>query len=336
MSEKTTHHKPYRSFFWPVILLGAGVIWLLTNLNIIPSENLWILFRLWPVLIIMAGLDVLFARRLPLVGALLGLLVLAGVVYLLLSGANLGIEAAPEAQSETFQVEVGNTESVAFDLNLSVQPAHVHVLTDSTNLLDAQINHRGEIDFTVSGAEDKQIRLAQTGFPAWFTWVLPDEEGQALTWEIGLSPEVPFSLDVDASTGASRLDLVGVQLERFNFDGSTGASTILLPASSEGYDVTIEASTGQLDLILPAESNLTLRLDGSTGRITVDAPENAAVQVKVLDGGTGDLQLPERFEKVSGLEGRDEGIYQTPDFEGADYQLIIIIENISTGNILFQ
>lgn len=335
MSENQTH-KPYRSFFWPVILVGAGVIWLLANLNVIPTENLWLLFRLWPVLIIMAGLDVIFARRLPLVGALLGLLIIAGVIYILLSGASLGIETAPEIRTESFVVEVGNTSSVNFDLNLSVQESSIHVLTDSANLLEADIGYVGEIDLTVSGAEEKQIKLEQTGFPAWFTWLLPEIQGEELFWDIGLSPEVPFSLDVDASTGDSEFDLAGVQMESFRYDGSTGNSTIILPASAEGYDVYIEGSTGNLDLVLPAESNLTIRLDGSTGKITLDIPEGAAVQVKVLDGGTGDLQTPERFEKVSGLDGRDEGIYETPGFENADYQLVVIVENISTGHIILK
>ncbi len=335
MSENQ-NHKPYRSFFWPVILVGAGVIWLLANLDIIPTENLWLLFRLWPVLIIVAGLDVIFARRLPLVGALLGLLVVAGVVYILLSGASLGIETAPEVRTESFVVEIGNTSSVNFDLNLSVQETSVHVLNDSANLVEANIGYVGEMDLTISGAEQKQIKLEQTGFPAWVSWILPEIQGEELFWDIGLSPEVPFSLDVDASTGDSEFDLANIQLENFRYDGSTGNSIIILPASIEGYDVIIKGSTGSLDLVLPAESNLTIRLDGSTGKITLDVPENAAVQVKVLDGGTGDLQTPEHFEKVSGLSGRDEGIYQTPGFENADYQLVIIVENISTGHIVIK
>jgi len=46
MSSKKYSHNAYRSFFWPVILIGVGVIWLLSNLNLIPGDNLWILIRL--------------------------------------------------------------------------------------------------------------------------------------------------------------------------------------------------------------------------------------------------------------------------------------------------
>ncbi len=94
MAGKKSNRTSTVSFFWPIIMMGAGVIWLLTTLNIIPTEDLWILSRLWPVLLIVAGLDVLFARQLPWVGALLALLVIAGVVILLLNGGALNLEGS--------------------------------------------------------------------------------------------------------------------------------------------------------------------------------------------------------------------------------------------------
>lgn len=333
MSQNQYTQKIYRSFFWPVILLGAGVIWLLSNLKIIPTENLWLLLRLWPVLLIMAGLDVLFARRLPLIGALLGLLVLAGVVFILLNGDDLGLKRDIEPRTESFSVEVGESTSVDLDLSLSVQETSVSVLQNSSNLFEAEIGHIGEIKFNVVGTGDKHIDLAQVGVESWFSWVLPDVEGKELIWDIGLSPQVPFDLDVNASTGSTELDLAGMQLERFRYDASTGSSTIILPASTEGYDTHIDCSTGSMQIVFPAESNLTARLDGSTGRIVLDVPESAAVQVDVKDGGTGALRLPADMVKVSGGENGDEGVYQTPNFESATYQLVIIIEDIGTGSI---
>jgi hypothetical protein len=336
MSQNKNIRKPYRSFFWPVVLLGAGVIWLLSNLKLIPTENLWILLRLWPVLLVVVGLDMLFARRLPLVGVMLGLLVIAGVVFILLNGSALGLERDIKPQTKFFSVEVSDTTSVDFDLDLSLQDTTVSVLQVSSNLFEAEIGHVGEIEFSVLGTDKKHIDLAQVGVESWFSWLLPDVEGEELVWDIGLSPEVPFDLDVDASTGSTELDLLGIQLERFRYDASTGSSTIILPASAEGYDTHIECSTGSMEIVFPAESNLTVRLDGSTGHILLDVPEGAAVQVDVKDGGTGGLQLPAEMVKVSGRENRDEGIYQTPDFEGAAYQLVIIIEDIGTGNIVLR
>ena len=330
------NQKPYRSFFWPIILLGTGIIWLLVNLNIIPSESLWMLLQLWPVLIIVAGLDVLFARRWPLLGALLGLLVIGGVVYVLLNGAALGLEGKPKPQMESFVVAVGETQQVSLDLDLSIQDTFVTVLQDSENLMEAEIGSYGEVEFAVTGDQEKNIRLAQFGAIAGLPFLLSDRDSEELNWGIRLSSEVPFSLMVDASTGASELDLAELQLENLAFDGGTGSSKITLPPSPEGYDVFLEGSTGGLRVNLPDEGRLTLRLDGSTGEIVLVISRDAPLQIEVIEGGTGNLVLPDWISKVEGREGRDEGLYQTESFESAENQLLVIVEDIGTGNIIVE
>ncbi|MHB1357544.1 MAG: LiaI-LiaF-like domain-containing protein, partial [Anaerolineae bacterium] len=67
------HNSGYRSFFWPVVLIGIGVIWLLVNLNVLTTASIAVLVRFWPVVLILIGLDIIFARRYAVIGALLGL-----------------------------------------------------------------------------------------------------------------------------------------------------------------------------------------------------------------------------------------------------------------------
>lgn len=336
MSEHHSHVKHYRSFFWPIVMIGTGVIWLLHNLNMIPTENLWILLRLWPVLIIMAGLDILFARRFALIGALLGLLLIAGVVYVLLLGETLNFVASPVPQTETFSVEVGKATAADLNLELALQETYLHGLSDSNDLFLAKIAHIAAIDFDVSGETTQEISLRQVGSESWYNWFLPQANGEALLWDIGLNPDVPFDIYVDGSTAQSELDLSGVKVSDLEYDGGTGASTIILPASKEGYETRIESGTGAVHVALPEESNLTVWLDSGTGQVVFEAPEDAAVQIEVRSGGTGNLQTPAWITKVSGEAGRDEGFYQSEGFEEAEYQLMIIVEDIGTGNIIIK
>ncbi len=71
-----------RDLFWPVLFVGFGVLWLLVNLKRLPFDNLGVLIGLWPVLLVAAGLDLLVGRRWPVVGALLGAAVVAGLVWM--------------------------------------------------------------------------------------------------------------------------------------------------------------------------------------------------------------------------------------------------------------
>jgi len=51
------------SLFWPVVLIGAGVILLLRNLGVLQNFDLQTLLRLWPLILVVIGLDLIFGRR---------------------------------------------------------------------------------------------------------------------------------------------------------------------------------------------------------------------------------------------------------------------------------
>ena len=71
-----------RSLVGPVILIGFGVILLLNNLGLL-SWTIWdTLFRLWPVILIAIGLDILIGRR-----SLWGSLLSAALVLAIFGGA---------------------------------------------------------------------------------------------------------------------------------------------------------------------------------------------------------------------------------------------------------
>lgn len=325
-----------RSLFWPIMLIGAGAIWLMYNLNMIPPENLWILLRLWPILIILGGINILFSRRLAIVGAILGLVVMAGAAYILMYGDELDFISSPQPKVELFSVEKDNATSANLNLDLSLQETILSGLADSDPLFLAEIGHMGDIDFDVTGDVEKTISLRQTGWESGYQWLESKIEGEDMTWDIGLNPKIPFDLTIDSSLGKTELNLSEILLSNFEFDGGTGSSTIILPASREGYDTRIEGGTGMISVVLPEDSNLTIYVDGSTGEISFDVPENAAVKVEVQNGGTGDLHSPLWLTKISGEMDRDEGIYQTDDFQDAQYQITIIVEDIGTGNIIIK
>src|SRR5918912_1045919 len=78
----------------PVVLIFIGTVFLLQNLGYLPP-NAWVnLWRLWPLVLVLGGLELLFAGRLPwLIMAILAVAILvAGVLTL---GPSTPVAAPP-------------------------------------------------------------------------------------------------------------------------------------------------------------------------------------------------------------------------------------------------
>jgi hypothetical protein len=88
-----------RSLFAPVVLIAAGVFFLLDNLGMVADLDWPAALRFWPLLLIFLGLNVLVTQLRPPLGSFLSLLVALAAVgvfgYLLLAGS-------PDSAMRTF------------------------------------------------------------------------------------------------------------------------------------------------------------------------------------------------------------------------------------------
>lgn len=83
------HHK---SLFWPVLLVGLGVLLLLVNLGVLPGTNRQYLVTYWPVILILWGVDGLWKRD----GIVWSLAILGlGTIFLLGNLEYFSIRALP-------------------------------------------------------------------------------------------------------------------------------------------------------------------------------------------------------------------------------------------------
>lgn len=332
------HHRQYRSIFWPIVLLGVGAVWLLSNLGYIHNIDIGFLIRLWPVLLIVIGLDILFGRVAPWISAILGLAVIAGLVAVLIYAPSLGFSRPVTLTSEQLSEPLGDATSAIVDLRLSLEPVDVLTLDPgSPNLIEANMRHYGKAFLTTSGGAQKKVVLGSEGSGTnnnWYDWPLFSTTSDADNfWHVYLNGQIPLDLSVDASLGSSELDLSGLKLTDLNIDTSMGSMIVTLPVSAEAYAVDINGSAGSLEMTLPENTNLTLHYDGSAGSAEFILPSNQALRVEVLDGGLGSVNLPSHLVRVSGSVDAQEGVWEVTDFDSATYKILIIISHVGPGSI---
>ncbi|HUD20568.1 MAG TPA: DUF5668 domain-containing protein [Candidatus Saccharimonadales bacterium] len=88
------HHRHHHSFVWAFILIALGMIFLFNNFGLLPWGVWDTLWRLWPVLLIIWGLQTIFGRSWwgQLIVAILTLALLAAVIAFIMSTYNVTLD----------------------------------------------------------------------------------------------------------------------------------------------------------------------------------------------------------------------------------------------------
>lgn len=238
----------------------------------------------------------------------------------------LGVEE--EVKTAHFSEPVGGASSATVRLDFAAGKMIVHPLTDSDNLIEADVRYFGEMEFKVSGEGDKSVRLGQKNLPSVLA-PIKDLLGAIknhddLRWDIGLSQHVPLDLNIHAGVGVAKLDLSDLQLKRLKIDNGVGETQLTLPVMPAAYNVEINSGVGETTINVPDGAVVHMKVNGGVGSVKIRLPESAAARVDV-QGGIGSSKLPSRFTRVKG--GSDfmgnSGIWETAGFALSSQQVTI-------------
>ncbi|HVN54582.1 MAG TPA: DUF4097 family beta strand repeat-containing protein [Anaerolineaceae bacterium] len=318
----------YRSLFWPVVLIGIGVIWLLGALGLLPVNSLATLARLWPLILIAIGLDLLVGRRSPAIGGLIGLLVVGIAAAVLLAAPALRLPQSPGVRLDRYTEPVGQAASATVSLHLGSSPTTLSALRDSGNLVDAEIRHVGAIHFRASGDREKTISLDETNEGVNFMFGVFEN----LYWKVGLSPAVPLTLNLNSGSGSVDGDLKSLKLVKLSLDTGSGSMNLTLPESVQAYTVDAATGSGSIDLALPASTPLALRLDTGSGSVNVRLAPGTEARIEVQHSGSGSVNLPSGWTQVSRGQG-DEGVWETQGYAQSTHRVLIQIADLGSGSI---
>jgi hypothetical protein len=84
-----------RSLFGPLLLIAAGILWLLIKQGNVSSSNLWALTHIWPFLLIAAGLGLILRPYWSYTSILLDVAIIGGAVGAILYAPQMGWDNPP-------------------------------------------------------------------------------------------------------------------------------------------------------------------------------------------------------------------------------------------------
>ena len=297
------------SVFWPLMFISAGIMLLLSNLGYLPWESWGVLWRLWPLLIIALGIDLLIGHRSVLgaiVSAVLILVLISVIVLVALFAQNIPglsdwIEPL-EFRNEHVEYSLAGVEQATVYVDWTSVPGYLSALEDSPNLIEGDLDYLGELIFEGSvrgGRADVKLDSRVTG--NWFgAWPFGDQSDKR--WDVGLSPDAPLDLTLDAGSGPCDFDLAGLQVS----------------------SLVLDVGSGPVDLVLPSGGTFEARIDGGSGPLAIVLPRGVGARV-VLDSGSGPFSPDERFELARGKSSGD-GTWETDKYRTAQHTITLEID----------
>ncbi len=266
---KVTVRRRAGGFVLPLLLVATGIGLLLNNLGIL-GWNVWnAIIRLWPILLIAVGLDLMIGRstRRWWPAVLVLMVILIGAFFALLETSEQMTAERPFSQelNGVTQAEVSLIcSSCSLQLGDSSTPG---MLIEGTVVLGwrESLSH----SYMIAG-EKGEFTLASQQLPA----PLLSPKAADKPWRFRLTPNIPLHLRVEIEEGTAALNL-----ERLNL-----------------VDLDIRTGRGESTIILPRNGRLEARISGGGSDMTIEVPRGVGLRVFV-EAGTNDVHLPIGYER---------------------------------------
>ncbi|MFN2290260.1 MAG: LiaI-LiaF-like domain-containing protein [Anaerolineae bacterium] len=275
------------SIFGPLLVITIGVILLLNTMGILDWSIWWQLLRLWPILLVAAGLDLLIGRR-----SFLGSLV-AAILIMAILGLAVWFVVSDTVELGTFTTEqirqpLGEATRAQVIIDPGVGVLQVEALPEAANLVEGEVHltsgERIEQDFSVIGGQATyELRTAERSFGP-FNWSWSDRR----VWDLGFSPRPTLALEADLGAGEAILDLTSLTVSNLRVD----------------------VGLGRLEITLPAEGQLEGNLEGAIGQTLIIVPQGMAVRIQA-DTGLAGRDIPAGWQQ-------DGDVISSPGYDTAE------------------
>jgi hypothetical protein len=297
------HRRP--SIVGPLILIVVGGVFLLENAGMLPRNTWQSLWRLWPVVLVLVGLELLVGQRIPWVTLLgLAIVVLAlGVAASTYTGFQG--PAGAETRGRTIETALDGARQAAVTVRFGAGELKVGPMASGEPNRLASMTYDGpEAEglrpiYTVHGDTGRlEYRLdGWRGGPPNFGPFFGTNPNNT-RMEVSLNRDVPIStLTVQGGAADAELDLR--ELRVTNLDLAIGAATteVRLPSSIR-----------------------TVHVSGGAATITLHVPDNLAASI-THRGGLSALEVNEnRFPPAASNR------YQSPNYDQATERVDIQLE----------
>ncbi len=253
-----------RSYFWPAILILTGVVALVAETGAISGERLLRLADLWPVILIVIGLELMNRRVLQgpirdLATALIVLLAVGGAVaYIAVRGP-----VSDTTQTMDTSSAVGSLNQATLDVNAGAMTMTV-AGSDSlgSDLYRAHIEYSGTKPAISLDRSTGNLRIFKSDDFALFA-------SRRFVLDLQLNSAVSWSISANSGASNDTLKLSTVKVGSITINAGASRADITLGRPTGIVPISVEGGAITLRLHRPSGSEAFVHVSG--GAVTLDA-----------------------------------------------------------------
>jgi hypothetical protein len=258
-----------RGLLFPLIVIAIGVLVLLANLGVLSSEALQRLGDLWPLLLVILGLQLILNHTLPRQQATVAGLAATAVIII---GAVAFAVWAPPGQLGSHHADSSQAlgGQSAGTLEVSYATASMDVRTGGLDkaMYQAHIDYpAGENPPTISLDQPSgTVTISQNGNISPFRLFGSNQRHLSVT----LNNRIPWTIRVSGGASNVHLDLRELQLSRLEISGGVSDANVQLglPKGTEG--IQMSGGVSNLSLRLPSKAQWNLSASGGVSNLRIN------------------------------------------------------------------
>ena len=272
-----------KTFVGPAILITLGIVFLLNNFEILPWDIWLSLWKFWPVVLILVGVEILLGKN----ASIKTFVILGGLIFLVPIFLSYNPFTNNPLNTDKIRVEESLGTSTKAKINFDFPTSNLKI---SALDADSAFLAEGDITYSEAAKEPEVEKLDESGqtiinLSQAFEGKLPFISNLKTVLDIFLSQKIPLEIFIKTGASSINIDLSSLRIEYLEIN--SGASNIGIKLT-EDFGQKIFIKTG-------------------ASTISIEIPENLAAKI-IVDSQVKSVNAADRFKKVGNS-------YQTENYD---------------------
>ncbi|KAB3532753.1 hypothetical protein F8154_11435 [Alkaliphilus pronyensis] len=241
-----------------IMLISIGIMFLLINLGFISWSVFNSLFKLWPLLLVVVGVNTIFKKNTVISATTWILFIIAIISYGVYYNSNY-----PTNSAILDHITIEKHDAVeAAELKLKLGGLMFNVGGTADNLVEASIDNR----YVSHGIQHKNShKRAIVEFESKSNTV-SFFDGETPYYVFKLNNEIPWSIDADVGAVSGEIDLRKLIIRDLHLKVGAGDVELILGDKGQLTDISINGGASNLDIIASKGLGIKARVDGGLNK----------------------------------------------------------------------